>query len=335
MAIIDPTSDTTVRQAFDSLSVDSAEIELTEFVATRLNLNPSQRTSLLPDRGTAQDDERSVRLDQLAGALELQREYALKTEARIPNGILFKRTDSLLGRSSYFVEGLIHFLSRNGSPDAFLGRVRDNAAIRRYLTGIGTGDKLEAIASSLLTKMFKESSATRRTADQGVDCFAHDEILQVHDWCCNAGMGPELNLVGKRVHIIASCKANEGNAADGIPAVMPPAHLRELIGSWLIQRTDYGMWHSRAAIRFLSPLQLLLVTTYRLSDGSLNLCEKTGVTQWGIPEIIYLFCAYAPENVFPAIGEYKFSEAEADKWIRAADENRAEPEPAGANLLTS
>lgn len=126
--------------------------------------------------------------------------------------------------------------------------------------------------------------------------------MELSNWCCDPDMLLLLRKVGERLHIIASCKANEGNTAGGIPNTISPAHIRELIGAWMIQRSESGMWQQRAGIKILSPLQLLLVTTYRLSDDSLSLCRRMGVAVWGIPELVYLVCRYAPESVFSASG---------------------------------
>jgi len=330
MAIISTDDDQRVVEAYLAISSDTVQVELSSFVATTLNLNPSQRAQLLPDPTTPADDERVLRLERIAAMLIAARNRTLQDKALIPSGVIFKQSAGDAGQFSYFIEGLIHYLSRSGQEDSFVARVRNKDEIRGYLCAIGDGVKLEALAGSILRKMFAAAYATRGSFDQGIDCFASDEILHLHSWCLNEEMVSDLQRLGERVHIIASCKANEGNDADGKPAILPPAHLRELIGGWLIQRCDSGLWHRRAGIKFLSPLQLLLVTTYRLSDPSLSLCQEMGVAVWGVPGLIYLICEYAPDEIFPAAGGHVFSVVELDKWVGMADQDRAVPEVAVA-----
>lgn len=122
--------------------------------------------------------------------------------------------------------------------------------------------------------------------------------------------------------MIASCKANEANLSDEIPATISPAHIRELIGGWLIQRSDAGIWRQAANIKMLSAIQLLLVTTYRLSDESLSLCRDLGVAVWGIPELIYLICKHSPDSVFPCHPSSTFDADGMSNWIDSSGNTR-------------
>jgi hypothetical protein len=317
--------------AFDALSYDAPEVELSEFAATALGLNPSQRAALLPDQTAQQNDPRRVTLDRIAALLIARRSRRLADEGIIPSAVVFKRTDTVTRQSSYFASGLATYLMQSGGDPEVLGRVRRSHEARQYLAAIGEGLKLELVAASIMSELHDQCNPTRRGSDQGVDCLAFDGILQLDSWCCSGEVLASLNRLGERLHIIASCKANEGNVAGGVPSTISPAQIRELIGGWLIQRSAEGLWQSVAGIKLLSPIQLLLVTTYRLSDESLSLCRKLGVAVWGLPELTHLVCRFAPAAVFPPASGYAFVAAEADNWVNTMDPLRlGAPSHAGA-----
>lgn len=301
--------------AFDLIAFDSGEVALDGFAATVLGLNASQLSSIFPDRTAPAGDERYVFADRLAATLDARRRNALQTEARISSAVLVKRTDALTNESNYWIMGLGDYLRRNHEPEKFVKRMAQHNPVRDYLTGISDGHKLEALAACILGKIYENCTLTQRSFDQGVDCFAGQQVLELSSWCCDPDMLFLLRKVGERLHIIASCKANEGNTAGGNPSTISPAHVRELIGAWMIQRSDSGMWQQRARIKILSPLQLLLVTTYRLSDDSQSLCRKMGVAVWAIPELIYLICRHAPELAFAPANDFSFLRNEMDQWL--------------------
>jgi hypothetical protein len=323
MANFDKVEEKQLVAAFEGIDGEAGPQALADFVAAILMLNASQRAALLPAVDTPKDDERWLRLDSVAALLIARRKALLDIEGLLPSGVVYLETDMVLNQAQYYVAGLINYLTRNGAEESFLGRVRQRNAVRLYAASFNDGYKLETLAASLLGRMVEVCYATQRTFDQGVDCFASDQILEIESWCCNGEMLSKVSNAGHKLHVIASCKANLSNALAGPPDTIPPAHVRELIGSWVIQRSAAGLWHRRAGIKPLSPLQLLLVTTYRLSDGSLSLCRELGVAVWGLPEIVYLICRFAPDVVFEAGRGYTFDPAEADKWISTAEIERA------------
>ncbi len=314
--------DERVVDAFVALPIDSGSQLLTDFIAVSLNLNASQKAEICPDADSPADDTKRVVLDRIAASLDARRLKVLKEEAKISNAVLTTKPDAAGGKPEYSVMGLLEFLRNSGAQDAFLQRVRLADTIRTYLTGIGDGLKLEAIAAILLKQQYESCRATRRSFDQGVDCFATQPILELESWCCAPDMIATVQKTGEKLHIIASCKANEGNIAGGIPSTISPAHTRELIGAWLIQRSDSGMWQKAAGIKLLSPMQLLLVTTYRLSDDTMQLCRNLGVAVWSITELIYLICRSAPSDVF-APGATTINIDRMEAWIASADADRA------------
>ena len=125
---------------------------------------------------------------------------------------------------------------------------------------------------------------------------------------------------GEKVFLLASSKAVIG-AAGQQPKLISPAHIRELVGGWVIQRTDTGKWQ-KVGIRMLSPVQMILVTTYRLSLDAKAECRNLGIQVWGIPELIYLICLNAPASVFDAIHGYAFLPKAFRLWWKDRDKNR-------------
>ena len=329
MANFDKVAEEKLVVAFEGIDVDAKPLALTEFVANNLSLNASERAALLPAVETPRDDERRLRLDSVAALLIARREALLHGAGLLPSGVVYEETDLLLDQTEYYVAGLVDYLKRNGAEERFLGRIRQRSAVRSYAASFRDGYKLEALATGLLGEMLEDCYATQKTFDQGVDAFASDRILEIESWCCNGELLSKVSKVGHKLHVIASCKANLGNVSAGTPDTIPPAHVRELIGAWLIQRSAAGLWHRQAGVKLLSPLQLLLVTTYRLSDESLSLCRELGVAVWGMPEIVYLICRFAPDDVFPAAVGHAFIPAKADKWISTAEIDRVGIAPAG------
>lgn len=72
----------------------------------------------------------------------------------------------------------------------------------------------------------------------------------------------------------------------------------------------------------LSPVQMILVTTYRLSMDAKADCRDLGVQVWGIPELVYLICKWAPDPIFDAAHGYAFSAASFRSWWKERDRNR-------------
>lgn len=309
--------------AFTQLAIDAPLTELVTFAKATLNLNDSQSNLLFPEDGAPADDDRRVQLDRLAAALIAKRKAVLEQEARIPDFIVCKQEDSLTGYPVYHVGGLASYLIENQEDALFVARIRSHNAIRAFLGSLGDGFKLESLAAVVLKEIYKNCFATKRAFDQGIDCVSTHAILEVHSWCCGEDLNRSLAKLGDSLHVVASCKANEGNTAQGIPDTIPPAHVRELIGGWLIQRSDSGMWNRKAGVKLLAPLQLLLATTYRLSDASMSLCRELGVAVWGVSHLIYLICKHAPPEVFPESNSaVTFSEAEMNLWINTAEADR-------------
>lgn len=305
-----------VAEAFVKLPLDAPRQTLIQLVAITLGLNQSQVAAITPDNPISRDDPegRAAIHIRIAGRIEAQCNRLLREEGRIAPAVLLRDENATGELQGYSVVGLLEFLRQSGNDEEFIRRVSQIESIRNYLTGIGDGHKLEVLASAILIKIHKNSFPTRRSFDQGVDCCASQPIMELASWCRIRDSVTTTTPLGEKLHIIASCKANEGNTQGGIPATITPAHARELIGAWLIQRSSAGLWQPQMGIKLLSPIQLLLITTYRLSDETLKLCRELGVAVWSIPELIFLLCTYAPNSSFePATGQ--LVTAGLDGWI--------------------
>ena len=132
-------------------------------------------------------------------------------------------------------------------------------------------------------------------------------------------------LPGEKVFLFASSKAfmkpKKPKKSDRRPKLIDPAHIRELVGGWLIQRSSAGIWQ-KVGIRMLSPVQMVLVTTYRLSAEAKAACLTLGIQVWGIPELIYLICLNAPATVFDAQNSYDFRLSEFRAWWKLREQTR-------------
>ncbi len=323
MKMLCPAEEQQLIAAFRSLPIDAPVKTLTEFIGDCLSLNPSQLASITPDSSLTYDslDSKIAYHVQMASILDYQRQSLIRKEARIPPAVLIAEKAPNGAVARYLVLGLCTYLRQNRVEEKFLARLSHHDTIRTFLTNIGDGFKLEALTAALLQQTYPTTYATKKSSDQGVDIFSNKDILEIDSWCCMPDTYATIRKASERLHIIASCKANEGNSSGGIPATITPAHARELIGAWLIQRTGAGIWQQRAGVKLLSPMQLLLITTYRLSDDTLQLCRDLGVAVWSITELIYLICRDGPDQIFPGNGA-SFNSSELETWLEAAGATR-------------
>jgi hypothetical protein len=74
---------------------------------------------------------------------------------------------------------------------------------------------------------------------------------------------------------------------------------------------------------------MILVTTYRLSTEAKSDCRDLGIQVWGIPELIYLVCRWAPETVFDAVNGNTFSASAFRGWWKERDQARVVPTDLG------
>ena len=162
-----------------------------------------------------------------------------------------------------------------GAREKTVTRLRWHAEIRAQLRSVTKGHDLEAIAAAILEAAVGRGHATRGSGDQGVDVLGWQPLASTFPLFASLverGNQPSISN-WEKVFFIASSKANLQNAEQ--PTVLNPAFIRELVGTWLIQRTSIGHW-SDAGILPLSAVQVILVTTYRLSSEARRECRRSG-----------------------------------------------------------
>ncbi|WP_043345793.1 hypothetical protein [Cupriavidus basilensis] len=301
-----------------ALDFDAPEKSIEDFFGDVLGLNAIQRAGVFPDPDLTGTGAVTV------GRLTCARDELLRDKGEVPSFIIFHRKP----QNRTFISGISTYLRLKGLPSDypadFLTRIGRHRAIRRELLQLDQGHKLEVVAAAILSAACHYGEATKGSGDQGVDAIAWNQLIHIEDAFLDGLIGDKVIRPGHRVMVVASSKAAIGSDPDNLK-VINPAHIRELVGSWLIQRSESGHWRS-FGIQMLTPLQLVLVTTYRLSEESKAECQRLGVQVWSVPELVYLICRYAPSTVFPNGRRSTFSARGFADWWQAKEPTRLRPE---------
>lgn len=299
-----------VTRELRKLAFDAPPQRIESFVSTALGLSPAEKIVLFP----VGDDLEGL----VVGQLTEESEQILKRETSIPTFAIYEDafgTWTAAGFGTYLAQ-------RKFKPD-LIERLKNHKEIRKSLLSLAKGHDLEVLGAAILANYCDFGEATRGSGDQGIDAIGKLNLIQIDAAFYDGGLGSFTvadPIPGNNVYLLASSKAVlGGNKAD--QKVINPAHIRELVGSWLIQRDDIGKWRE-IGIRMLSPLQLILISTYRLSDDSINECRKLGIQVWGVPQLIYLICESAPSEVFDPAQGHRFSSSELRKWWQTKDATR-------------
>lgn len=280
-----------------------------DFISQVLNLNPIQQAEYFP--GPDPQGLLAVAVANLTG----DRERVLRVECAIPTFAVYE--DNL---GVYEIAGLSTYLRSKGYDDEFLGRLAHHEQIGVTLRRLERGQHLEALAAAVMYKDLGYGEATQGTGDQGIDAIGWKELIMINAAFSDGSVSVSQVLPGEKVFLFASSKAVIGKIRVR-QKLLNPAHIRELVGGWVIQRSSVGMWQE-VGIRMLSPVQMVLVTTYRLSPGAKSECRGLGIQVWGIPELIYLICKFAPATVFDAGIGFEFSASAFRSWWKERDLNR-------------
>lgn len=304
-----------ILRALRNLDVECSCQPVHEFVGTTLGLDELEWASLAPE-----PDPDGVEARLVAHLTHFHEQLILKSGA-VPNFAVYQ--DAI--DDHWYVEGIVSHLRRGAEAGAvFPDRVSEHLRVREYLRR-RTGHELEAIGAALLSRIYDAAWATRGAADQGVDAVSTQELLSapadaVAAWNLVRGlrMIPSENT---QLFVVASMKANESGTR-ATRSTLQPTHIRDLIGTLLLQRSEAGVW-KRLGIRALSPALPVLVTTYVLSTASWLLCSRAGVQVWALPELVILTCRLAPNAVFPG---GKFSGRAFRKWWSTWADNRIAPD---------
>lgn len=299
------------------LPLDSPVKTVEAFVSGVLKLNPAQRIEYFPGPENPKD-LLDIAVSELAGA----RDEVLREKCAVPKFAVYE--DKL---GVFQIAGLNTYLESRDTDTTHTvlrGRLSQHAQIRAALRRLEKGQHLEALAAAIMNVSCKSGEATQRSGDQGIDAIGWKQLMVIDSAFSNKLVKVTDVLPGEKVFLLASSKASIGGKG-AKPALLDPASIRELVGGWIIQRTNEGMWQRSAGIRMLSPVQMILVTTYRLSEEAKGLCFDLGIQLWGIPELVYLVCKWAPEPVFDVKDGYAFSAQAFRSWWEERDRSRIAP----------
>lgn len=316
---LNPAQLAAVNTAAANLPDDAGVQPLEEFMGSVLALNLVEKASLMPDPDPT--GVGSINVSEFTKA----RDLLIRDEGKVPSYVVYKPK----GQSQHFVSGIATYLRsvRGGAEPSFLERIKSRGSVRSALRQLKQGHDLELVAAAVFANACDYGQATAGSGDQGIDAVAWKELLSIDDVFMDGLAGSELIRPGNRVYFVASSKAMMDAAGAAPLKLISPAHIRELVGSWVIQRSAVGAW-TGLGLQMLTPLQLVLVTTYRLSAESQQDCHKLGVQVWGLPELTYMICKFAPPEVFSG-PDGAFSRTEFNAWWRAKERTRL-PRPANS-----
>ena len=299
-------SKTELRQLVDAAKrVDFSDPSerLSIFVARTLGLNAMQMNS----RVTASD------LVEIAANLTFVRGKELFRFGRIPNFVVHRPAGG-----DCEIAGLGAFLQIRGVKNKVTSRLMHREAIRKRLREMEKGHYLEALAAAVLDTQMHKGFATQGSGDQGIDAIGWSVLFRINEAVVEKDNQIEYAPDAK-VFAFSSAKKSEDTGLK--ISLISPAVIRELIGGWAIQRSVHGAWNSHG-VKMLSPIQMLFVTTYRLSDPSRSLCKSLGVQVWGLPELVFLVAENSPDNVFDSSQGETFVKSEFDKWWKVYHDSR-------------
>jgi hypothetical protein len=288
--------------------MNAPAVRAEDFLSGVLGLNAVQRGQYFPN------PDPTGLLEIAVSHLTLKRENILQEECSIPSYAVYKD-----GQNNHQIAGFDTYLATKNVDAVIRGRLARHRTIRNALRRLQDGHYLEALAAAIMNAECEFGEATRGSGDQGIDAIGWKQLVLIEPSFSDGDIRPNEVLPGEKVFLFASSKAFTVRRRN--PRVINPAHIRELVGGWVIQRSSVGKWRS-VGIRMLTPVQMILVTTYRLSLDAKSECRELGVQVWGIPELIYLICISAPDTVFDPAANHAFSTAGFNAWWRMRDQNR-------------
>jgi hypothetical protein len=279
-----PAQTNALRLAARQLTQNQPAQRISDFVGGVLGLNATQQADLVVT-GFQGDS-----LADLVGLITKQREDFLDINGIIPTYVVY--TDVHGVRQ---IAGIRTYLTEQNGNARLLERIVFHDEIRSALRALARGHYLEAVGAAILNGLSLASAATRGANDQGIDFIGRKPLIPINPVFIDGSVEPLQEHPGDKTFVLGSSKATRARGA--ARPVLPPAFIRELIGGWIIQRSEVRLW-SEQGIKLLSPIQMVLLTTYRLSPDSKLLCNTLGVQIWNLPELVALVCLSAPDAVF-------------------------------------
>jgi hypothetical protein len=298
-----------IRTAVRALQSNEPAVRVETFISRALGLNPVQQAQYFPAPDPA------GLLNLAVAHLTKEREKILRDECHIPDFIVYQDA-----RNKPTVAGFGTYLTGLPIPAKARGRLAHHRDVRTALRRMRNGHDLEAVAAAVMNVHCDYGEATRGSGDQGIDAIGWKRLVSIDPSFADGAFDPKSPLPGDKAFLFASSKAfTDGRT--GSPSAISPAHIRELVGGWVIQRTSVAQWQ-KVGIKMLSPVQMVLVTTYRLSAEAKTEARELGVQVWGIPELIYLICLTAPDTVFDPQNNHTFSTPAFNTWWRLRNQTR-------------
>ncbi len=188
------------------------------------------------------------------GNLTHARERILRDECLVPTFVIYE------DRGVSQIAGLSNYLELRGYDAHFRNRLVQHNSIRDALRRLQRGHHLEALAAAILNEACGRGEATQPSGDQGIDAIGWKELITIDASFSDGSASIPQIFPGQNVLALASSKAVVGQGR-GKPKLLDVAHVRELVGGWVIQRSPVGKW-KEFGIQTLTPLQMILVTTY-------------------------------------------------------------------------
>lgn len=279
--------------AAQSLPFDAAPTSLEIFVQNTLSLSAAQAGALAGNASLPSCIELMSQLSYFAERERFSRQ-------NMPKYCVYEDatgTPHISGLSSRLAAGDFRFSER----------LKHHDIIKNEIASITDGHHLEAIGAAIFKSGFGAGIATQSAADEGIDAIGKLTFGKLQDHHESARYGSR--AIDEKIVFLASSKALMQNSRT---TTLSPAAIRELVGASVVQRSASGAWQ-RQGIRLLTPVQLVLLTTYRLSDKSWRLCRELGLCVWALPELVTLICLVATDDVFDST-THIFRQAGFKQW---------------------
>ena len=303
---------TAIKAAAAALALDAPAERVTTFFATQFSLNTTQQADLVT---TGYD---GATLAEWTAYLTEQRQDLLDSQGVIPTYVVYQdvyAVDQIAGLKTYLD---YRSTGADSAETKISARIAFHAEVRAAISGLRQSHHLEAVGAAILHGLAVGGKATKGSGDQGIDFIGNKALIELEAAFRSGSMPKVRSFPGDRTFVLGSSKA----ARNGKRPLLSPVAVRELVGGWLIQRSQAGLWREQG-IHLLSPVQMVLLTTYRLSDDAKRLCNTIGIQVWNIPETIALVCLSAAPNVFNEdVGPSKFMAANFRAWWYAFQTNR-------------
>jgi hypothetical protein len=300
-----------IAAALQAFPLDGDKERLEDFVARAISLGPLAVERYFPAGGSGQGPANAAEVTAV-------RTDMVEVRCQIPSYVFHLDRN---GRQ--WIEGLATSLAAVDVTPQIRSRLTLRDSVRARVRAFSLGSELETLGAALFAAQIGDAGrgfATQRSHDGGVDVVGLRNLAMSRLEFSSTGLRQGWPRTSPTLFVVGSAKCEE---TPGIEvALASRAHVRELVGTWAMQRTSVGRW-SRLGIKPLSPVVPVFITTYRLSYEAMRECEELGIEVWGIPQLVWLVIALASELVFPTRdGQLSFDLDAFDRWWRSYEGTR-------------